>query len=586
MTEESPAFSALAGREELTQFGGNALGLFALELRFELDDITTVADSALTDGEGDRRCDILYVDREQRVAVIGQIYQAEDESKAAPKVNKAADLSTAVTWAIGASDISALPVGLRSAVEELRDALSSGEIDLVELWYVHNLPSSPDVDTELREVQATTKSLLEYHYEDQSVDARALQVDRQRLDGWYRSSMSAIYVGETLDVPTTSEAFEETGDGWSAVCTSVRADWLHDLYTKYGDDLFSANVRGPMPSRRSAENINFQIETTGREEPLRFWAYNNGVTAIVNEYKLSEDGRTLEEIRGIGVVNGAQTTGSLSRVERQTLEPASVLARFVQSSDHEVIQGIITNNNRQNPIKPSDYRSNDEHQRRLRKEFDGIPDALYLGARRGGESDLPKKPSTFVSSDTAAQALAAFHAEPAIAYNDLRLIWDRNDLYARFFNEQTTAEHIVFVFSLLRAVQDWKADLLAREEELDEVQASALSFLRKRGSTFLFASAVAASLETIMQRKLPNLFLLSFGSTVSPAVATTHWQPIVDALGSFAPQLDREEAVAALRRGERADDRIRSFQQIVRASARGLEPVFEDLRALVVDGGT
>jgi hypothetical protein len=50
------------------------------------------------------------------------------------------------------------------------------------------------------------------------------------------------------------------------------------------------------------------------------------------------------------------------------------------------------------------------------------------------------------------------------------------------------------VFSLLRAVQDWKAGLIDRGEELDEVQRDALSFLRKRGSTFLFVSAVAASM--------------------------------------------------------------------------------------------
>jgi hypothetical protein len=156
------------------------------------------------------------------------------------------------------------------------------------------------------------------------------------------------------------------------------------------------------------------------------------------------------------------------------------------------------------------------------------------------------RPSNFVSSDTAAQALAAFHGEPATAYNDLRLIWDRNDLYARFFNEATTAAHIVFVFSLLRAVQEWKAGLIDRGEELDEVQRDALSFLRKRGSTFLFVSAVAASMESVMQKKLPDLSSLSFGPTVSPGVALEYWQPLVDALGSFTPQLDRAESSAAL----------------------------------------
>ena len=140
------------------------------------------------------------------------------------------------------------------------------------------------------------------------------------------------------------------------------------------------------------------------------------------------------------------------------------------------------------------------------------------------------------------------------------------------------------MFSLLRAVQEWKADLVEREDELDEVQSAALAFLRKRGSTFLFVSAVAASMESIMQKRLPDLFLLSFGTTVSPAVALELWKPIVDALGSFAPQLDTE-ASAALRRGERAEDRVNAFRQIVRATSKGLEPVFADFRIHVVDAG-
>lgn len=213
---DSAAYSALAGREDLAQYASNALGLFALELRFELDDITTVADSALTDGEGDRRCDLLYVDREQRTAVIGQIYEAAGTAKSTPKVTKGSDLATAVAWVLGAEDLTELPVGLRSAVEELRSALDAGDIDVVEIWYVHNLARSADVDTELREVQATAVSILEYRYPGSSISVRALQVDSDRLEGWYRSSISAIYVGDQIDVATTSDVFEETGDGWSA----------------------------------------------------------------------------------------------------------------------------------------------------------------------------------------------------------------------------------------------------------------------------------------------------------------------------------------------------------------------------------
>lgn len=580
---EGPALEYLASREDLGAYGPNAIGLLALELRFQLDDIRTVADSALTDGTGDKKCDLLFVDKEQRTAVIAQIYVADDPSKTNPSTNKAADLNTALAWIVGDGPLDGLPVELRSATQEFRASLVADDIDTVEVWYVHNLGHSHDVETELGQVTATASALLGQYFPDATVDVRSLQVDRERLNGWYRSAITAVYVTETIEVRSTSGAFEESGDGWKAVCTSIPASWLKDLHEKHGDDLFSANVRGPMPRRRSKENINYRIELTARTEPSLFWSYNNGITAVVNSYTAVADGEvSLIEIEGIAIVNGAQTTGAIARVDSKSLATASVLARFVQCDEPSIVQGIIDNNNRQNPIKPSDFRSNDPHQERLRYEFQEIPEALYLGARRGGHADSPRKPSNFVSSDTAAQALAAFHLDPGTAYNDLRLIWDRNETYARFFHEGTTARHVVFAFSLLRAVQEWKGQLIAGEQGLDEVGRNALAFLRKRGATFLFLSAISASVETVMATPIPNRFKLSFGTEVSPAVGSELWMPLVDALGSFAPQLDREGAGAALPSGEKPDDRIAAFQQIVRASKAGLESVFAAFRSHVV----
>jgi len=46
------------------QYGNNALMLYALQLRFELSDIISVASDALTDGGNDKKCDLIYVDQD------------------------------------------------------------------------------------------------------------------------------------------------------------------------------------------------------------------------------------------------------------------------------------------------------------------------------------------------------------------------------------------------------------------------------------------------------------------------------------------------------------------------------------------
>ncbi|MGH3805071.1 MAG: hypothetical protein ACRDRU_00200 [Pseudonocardiaceae bacterium] len=49
------ALDAFKNRTDLEQFGSNGLLLFALELQFNVDDIATVAATALTDGDRDRK---------------------------------------------------------------------------------------------------------------------------------------------------------------------------------------------------------------------------------------------------------------------------------------------------------------------------------------------------------------------------------------------------------------------------------------------------------------------------------------------------------------------------------------------------
>lgn len=397
------ALDVFETRHDLAQFGSSGLLLYALELRFGIDDIVTVAATALTDDTRDQKCDLLYLDEENRTAVLAQAYLATDLTKTQAPTNKAADLAVAVGWVLGNERPEALGASLRSAAEDLHSAIEAGEIDVIELWYSHNLPESQGATDQLERASKTARALLRQHYPDATIEVRYLEVGRARLEEWYRSTKSVILVTDKLDVPASTWV-KESGDGWEGVLTSVPATWLSDLNHHYGDQLFSANVRGYMPSRRTARNINYNMEQTARQQPGRFWAFNNGITALVSDVSaVARSGRL--RITGISVVNGAQTTGALAKVSSGDLKTARVMIRFVKAVDSGIVDDIIKYNNSQNPIKPSDFRSSDRHQDRLRAEFRQIPDASYLGARRGGKEDRARRPSNLIASDTAAQAL-------------------------------------------------------------------------------------------------------------------------------------------------------------------------------------
>src|SRR5690606_15734171 len=99
--ENKPAWvSAFEARTDLDGYGSAALGLFALALRYNLEDLETVAAESLTEGGNDKKCDIVYIDRDDRIAVIAQTYvrPANAKPKSAAPANKASDLNAAVNW--------------------------------------------------------------------------------------------------------------------------------------------------------------------------------------------------------------------------------------------------------------------------------------------------------------------------------------------------------------------------------------------------------------------------------------------------------------------------------------------------------
>lgn len=63
------------GRTELDDmYGDNALLLYALQLRYDIEDIVSVASESLTDGSDDKKCDLIYIDKDAGFAVIAQAY--------------------------------------------------------------------------------------------------------------------------------------------------------------------------------------------------------------------------------------------------------------------------------------------------------------------------------------------------------------------------------------------------------------------------------------------------------------------------------------------------------------------------------
>lgn len=235
------------------------------------------------------------------------------------------------------------------------------------------------------------------------------------------------------------------------------------------------------------------------------------------------------EIDGLAIVNGAQTTGSLASSDAD-LSDVRVMARFVKCGTPDIIRRIIRFNNRQNKVEAVDFRSNDAVQNRLREEFESLGSLTYSGGRRGGIEDVIRRPGdTHLPATTASQALASFHGDPDLAYNRKSEIWELDQQYGKFFREATTARHLLFVFSLVKAIDARKAELRKIAADARTApQSRQLEFLSQRGAAYLLVSAVASGMESILGKQIPNRFSLQFTSDVkSIDAAVAWWGPIV-----------------------------------------------------------
>jgi AIPR protein len=580
---ESKALTAYAARDDLANYGSNGLLLFSLQLRYGVEDIDGVAANALTDGADDKKCDLVYVDRGAGRVIVAQGYLSENLEKTEAPANKASDLNTAAGWLI-AGDLGVVPENLRSAAQEVRDAIANDEIREFEIWYSHNLPESVNVGRELDVAVATADSLIKRHFADVQVNCSAIEIGRDQLDEFYRRTEAPIAVTDEFDLEVNG-GFEVTSDRWRAFTTSVPATWLREIWATHNADLMSPNVRDYLGMTRSERNINNGIQSTARETPGEFWIYNNGLTVLVHSYVADgprDDGTWRLIVTGLGIVNGAQTTGSIGTLADGTvdgLDAAEVLTRFVVCEDEEVLADIIRFNNTQNKVEAADFRSKDPVQERLRAEFEGVPDADYRGARRGGVKAAIERSRNLLADSAVAQSLAAFHLEPNLAYNETRRIWVDDGTYARFYSDRTTARHIVLTFSLLRAIEATKKRLSEIPEEgRTESQRRQMAFFRRRGSPFLLLAAVSASIETFLGRPVADRWTLTFAENCAPADATDRWQPIVEAALAFSQQLS-DATDLGLKNPETVRAAIEDFQGLIEATAESNRAKYDEFAA-------
>jgi hypothetical protein len=139
---------------------------------------------------------------------------------------------------------------------------------------------------------------------------------------------------------------------------------LAKIYEEHGQQLIEQNVR----SFLQAKNIvNKGIRDTVRDDPEMFMAYNNGISTVATWIEVDNIGNgvvSLHKLHGWQIVNGGQTTASLTNAYKSNLDLSQVFVpiklTILKSSQNKdrIIAFISKYANSQNKITMSDFSAN------------------------------------------------------------------------------------------------------------------------------------------------------------------------------------------------------------------------------------
>lgn len=170
-------------------------------------------------------------------------------------------------------------------------------------------------------------------------------------------------------IPFLKANFDQMTDYDAYLCV-LPGRVLSDIYWEHGSRLLEGNVRAFLSNRGK---VNKGIRYTIKNEPNKFFTYNNGIACTAKDIIFSKDGRSIEKIEDLQIINGGQTTASLtsaSKKDKAELDNIYVPMKLtiIKSGDYDdMVQNIAKFANSQNKVTDADLFSNHPFHVRLEK---------------------------------------------------------------------------------------------------------------------------------------------------------------------------------------------------------------------------
>lgn len=225
-----------------------------------------------------------------------------------------------------------------------------------------------------------TKNLKEIpneHFKD--IEIEHLVIDIEYLYKTYTSQNASSDFEVELKIPALKV---DSFDDYESYLAVMDAKTLVEIYDKYGQRLLERNIRTFLQFRG---NVNRGLKNTIEYEPHKFFAYNNGITAVASGVDIDSQGNIIK-IQNFQIVNGGQTSSAIyAAYKNAKSDISSVYVQMKLSivlndkSQDNFVTKIVEYANTQNKVNKSDFFSNSP----FHKEFKDYSKRVYAPAIGG-----------------------------------------------------------------------------------------------------------------------------------------------------------------------------------------------------------
>ena len=243
-------------------------------------------------------------------------------------------------------------------VSDLVDYLSGkGRLDNIQKFRIFLLTNTK-MSSRIKELQHNPISGIPVELQVWGVD----RVYEMVFSSTGRENIDVDFAELSGGIPCIEAPGLNASDYRSYLCV-IPGNTLADIYDKYGGRLLEENVRMFLTNK---SGVNKKIRATIKENPEKFFAYNNGISVTVRDITIEErrDGKYITHTDDFQIINGGQTTASLSQArykDKYDLSNIQVPMKLTWLIDtdpdkiSQLVRNISYSANSQNKVTDADF---------------------------------------------------------------------------------------------------------------------------------------------------------------------------------------------------------------------------------------